>query len=218
MELYELRRLVSRGEGLHTEFKHKAADPLKIMREVVALANTEGGLLIIGVSDDLQITGLKDAAEELFVLEQTIERHIKPKISYAVQTLAISPKKEVLIFEIPASTQKPVFLIYDRKRNLGKAYVRVADRSVQASKEMRQVLRANYRTGQRDFGFTYGPVEQLLMRMFGRYPVVTKKLLAQEALLSEEEAAAVLVRMTLAGVLDILPEEELDQFRPRQTE
>ena len=48
MTLRELERLVKRGETQYVEFKHKAADPQKIMKEVVAFSNHAGGRLIIG--------------------------------------------------------------------------------------------------------------------------------------------------------------------------
>ena len=55
----QLRRLVSQGEGQHLEFKRKASFPEKIVRELIAFANTEGGTLLIGVDDDKSIPGVK---------------------------------------------------------------------------------------------------------------------------------------------------------------
>jgi predicted HTH transcriptional regulator len=44
MDLKELKTLVKRGEGANLEFKLKASHPEKIVREVVAFANTDGGI------------------------------------------------------------------------------------------------------------------------------------------------------------------------------
>ena len=52
MTLQEVKELAVKGEGLQIEFKKKAAYPEKIVREVIALANTQGGTLLIGVDDD----------------------------------------------------------------------------------------------------------------------------------------------------------------------
>ncbi|MEQ8573732.1 MAG: ATP-binding protein, partial [Fulvivirga sp.] len=51
MTFQELKRLVSQGESETLEFKRKVAHPEKIVKEIVAFANTKGGKLLIGVSD-----------------------------------------------------------------------------------------------------------------------------------------------------------------------
>ena len=58
-KLTELRKLISKGEGLHLEFKRKALHPDKILRELIAFANSGGGILLVGVDDDKSIPGLK---------------------------------------------------------------------------------------------------------------------------------------------------------------
>jgi predicted HTH transcriptional regulator len=141
MELKELRALVKKGEGAHLEFKLKASHPEKIVREVVAFANSSGGLLLIGVGDDKSIPGVKFADEEEYILTRAIEKYCKPAISYHLQRITVTGEREVLVFSIAASDQKPHYVIHDFENNLGKVYVRVADRSVQASKEMREVLK-----------------------------------------------------------------------------
>ncbi|MDZ7649627.1 MAG: ATP-binding protein [Cytophagales bacterium] len=51
-------------KALHLEFKRKAAYPEKIVRELIAFANTEGGTLLVGVDDDKSIPGVKYPDEE----------------------------------------------------------------------------------------------------------------------------------------------------------
>ena len=82
MSLQEIHRLVEQGEGENIEFKRKVAHPDKIVREIVAFANTTGGHLLIGVDDDGSIPGIKFADEEIFVLERAIQRWCRPKIDY----------------------------------------------------------------------------------------------------------------------------------------
>jgi len=59
MTLQEVNKLARDGEGLHVEFKKKVAHPEKIVREIIAMANTEGGYLLIGVDDDGTVSGQK---------------------------------------------------------------------------------------------------------------------------------------------------------------
>ena len=47
-QVRHLRNLVAKGEGHMLEFKRKAAFPEKIIREMIAFANTSGGVLVGG--------------------------------------------------------------------------------------------------------------------------------------------------------------------------
>ena len=88
LDYYELKKIVRKGEGFHTEFKLKANHPKKIVREAVAFANSEGGLLIIGVNDDKDIRGLKYAEEDEYVLCKALEENCSPHISYNVHHIS----------------------------------------------------------------------------------------------------------------------------------
>ncbi len=71
-DLKSLKALVRQGEGMHLEFKLKATHPEKIVREIVAFANAEGGLLLVGVGDDRSVPGVKFADEDEYILTRAI--------------------------------------------------------------------------------------------------------------------------------------------------
>ncbi|MEM1138176.1 MAG: ATP-binding protein [Bacteroidota bacterium] len=214
MNLETLRKLVSLGEGSKVEFKRKAADPVKIMREVVAFANASGGVLLIGVNDDGVITGLKDADGEAFVLKNAIEKHCKPAINYTLEYIKLNEKKNVLAFHIEESNEKPVFLIYNFNRHLGRAYLRVADRSIQSSRELRKILKA--RTKEREAFFVYGEYERKLIQFATLEGKIKLKDFAVYANIQEEQASEILVQLTLANVLEIHPEEQGDLYSVKE--
>ena len=54
----ELRALIRRGEDQQTEFKAAEADAADIARAIVAMANSGGGTLLLGVGDDGSLLGL----------------------------------------------------------------------------------------------------------------------------------------------------------------
>ncbi len=60
-EGHELRDLLASGETLKVEFKSdiKSLPDKELLAAVVALANTEGGTLLLGVEDDGTVTGVK---------------------------------------------------------------------------------------------------------------------------------------------------------------
>jgi hypothetical protein len=210
MNKYQLQQLVAQGEGLQLEFKRKANHPDKIVKEVVAFANTKGGKLLIGVDDDKSIVGLKYASEDEFVLKQAIDKHCKPAVQYTIERVLVAPNRIVLVFDIQAHTQKPVFVIYNFERQTGVAYIRVADQSLQASREMRQILRGI--AEERTIAFTYSAKEQVLLRYLAQHPQIDVQTYAQIAQLSMKEAAMVLVDLTIAKVLTVQPEEMKDWF------
>ncbi len=215
MNKYQLQQLVAQGEGLQLEFKRKANHPDKIVKEVVAFANTKGGKLLIGVDDDKSIVGLKYANEDEFVLKQAIEKHCKPAVQYTIERVLVAPNRIVLVFDIQAHTQKPVFVIYNFERQTGVAYIRVADQSLQASREMRQILQGI--SEERIIAFTYSAKEQALLRYLAQHPQIDVQTYAQIAQLSMKEAAMVLVDLTIAKVLTVQPEAMKDWFMMNKT-
>jgi predicted HTH transcriptional regulator len=81
MTLQEVKELAHKGEGLKIEFKKKANFPDKILREVIAFANTQGGDVLIGVDDDGTVSGLRFIEEEIFVMQKAICEGIFPPLS-----------------------------------------------------------------------------------------------------------------------------------------
>jgi len=210
MELRELKKLVAQGEGITLEFKRKATHPDKIMREVAAFANTAGGFLLIGVDDDGSIPGLKYPDEDAYVLKSAIQKYCHPPVAYELRQVVVAPNRTVLVFHIKPCERKPVFVIYNFRNHRGRAYVRVADRSIQASREMRQILK--WADSPKQVGFTYGERERFLMQYLAQHEKINVETLASVANMRIEEASALLVRLTLAQVLEIVPNESGDYF------
>ena len=65
MEWMDVVRRIRAGEDRHTEFKRGLGDLSAIGRAACAFANTEGGLIVLGVEDSKQITGIKEDAERV---------------------------------------------------------------------------------------------------------------------------------------------------------
>ena len=78
MDYQELKNLVRRGESSSLEFKLKTNHPEKIIKGVVAFANTNGGIMLIGVGDDKKIPGLKYADEDEYLLVRATSIHNEP--------------------------------------------------------------------------------------------------------------------------------------------
>ncbi len=216
LDLKALKALVRQGEGTHLEFKLKAAHPEKIVREVVAFANTEGGLLLVGVGDDKSVPGVKFPDEEEYTLTRAIAKYCYPEISYSLQKVAVTDEREVLVFSILPSDNKPHFVIEDFTNHTGRAYVRIADKSVQASREVKEVLKGE-RKG-RNVRFGYGDKERLLMQYLAQHGKITVSQFTTAANIPRNLASRTLVLLVLAHVLKIQPDETEDFLPGAETQ
>jgi predicted HTH transcriptional regulator len=211
MELSELKKLVRRGEGLHLEFKLKATHPEKIVREMVAFANSEGGTLLVGVADDRSILGLKYPKEDEYVLQKAIEKYCSPPIKYLKEKIQLDNEREVLAFFVDKSDETPHYFIENQTLNLKKAYIRVEDKCLQASKEMREVLKG--RKKENNIRFQFGSKEKILMEYLANYQKITVEEFSKVANIPLKIASRTLVLLVLGKVLDIAPLEGKDCFR-----
>jgi ATP-dependent DNA helicase RecG len=62
MDTAQIEQSISAGETLRVEFKSEQREPLSdraIYESVVCLANTEGGVVLIGVENDGRISGAR---------------------------------------------------------------------------------------------------------------------------------------------------------------
>lgn len=211
MTFDELSRLVSLGEGLHLEFKRRMPAPERIAKEIVALANTRGGKVLLGVDDDGTIRGLKDIHEELYLFRQAVSVHCTPDVGFKISTVSVSRRREVLVVDVPDSSDKPHFLkISKNGSGHAVAYIRVGDQSVEASKEVVRLMRWSKR--QTDTHFQFGKHEHLLMRYLDTYQRITVKEFARIANLPVKRASWKLTLLTRAGILQLHPGETDDHF------
>jgi predicted HTH transcriptional regulator len=207
MTLQQVKVLAEQGEGLRIEFKKKAAFPEKIVREVIAFANTEGGDLLIGVDDDGTVSGQRYIEEEIFVMERAIRELVFPALTVQVFTVKLSEKKGVAVFRIPKSSDRPHYL-FEKERK--QAFVRAHDRSIQASREVWEVLKRG--RVPKDTIFTYGWKEEILMKALGEQERITLNQFSKLAKIPRFLASKTLVRLVTANVLAIHPQESEDFF------
>lgn len=199
---------MTEGESDTLEFKRKVAHPEKIVREIVAFANTAGGLLLIGVDDDGSIPGLKYAEEEAYALETAVKKLCKPPIPLNIEIVPISDKRAIIKYRIEPSSKKP-HMVKDPEKPA--AYVRFKDRSIQASKEMREILRRQRKP--KNTRFTFGDKEKILMQYLEQHKTITLEEFSKAAGIKKYFASKTLILLVLAKVLDIEPREGKDIYR-----
>ena len=210
MTLRELKLLVKQGESAQLEFKRKVAHPDKVIREVVAFANSEGGTLLIGVNDNGEISGLKYADEEDYIMRKALVELCRPVVQFTSGAIKMDEQKSVLYYHIKPSRKKPHYALETAGQRWGKAYVRKDDRSIQASREMIEVLRRSRRN--KAHSFQYGEAEKQLLQLLEEKGELTVNEFAQLARLPMKRASRIVVTLTLTNVLKIIPREKEDVF------
>ena len=170
-EVLELQRLTYEGEGHHLEFKRKASHPEKIVREMIAFANTDGGTILIGVDDNGSLSGVKYPDEELLSIREALEKHVRQPLIYQDSLVTLSENRFILRLDIPPNLKRPVLFWVDSKRN--ESYVRVNDMSVKASDEMIEIIRRKRQ--KKDIRFYFAEHELALMKYLEKYPSITSK-------------------------------------------
>lgn len=104
MELSRLQGIIAQGEALGREFKSDRGrlSDNDIYEEVVALANTEGGVLLVGVEDDGTVTGAGARHEprtDALKLQAAIFNNTEPSINARTWVVA-HPEGEVIVVEV----------------------------------------------------------------------------------------------------------------------
>jgi len=206
--LRELKKLASEGEGIQLEFKLKATYPEKIVRELIAFANTEGGTLLIGVDDDGSIPGVKYPEEEAHVVRQSLTNFCRPLLTYNESVVPLPDNRYVVRFDVPASTKRPHYLALNKSDR--ETFVRVRDMSIKASPEMEELIRRSKK--KRDIHFTFGDAEKKLMEYFITHPTISLAEYRSFSGLNRFQASRKLILLVLANVLKITATERGDLY------
>jgi ATP-dependent DNA helicase RecG len=137
MEAAELIEVISRGEDSHHQFKSNVHNQESLAEEIVAMANSGGGMVLIGVTDKTGLVvglTLADIARLNNLISNAAAESVTPPL--AIRTENIShPDGLVLVVHIPDGLNKPYM---DKK---GVISIKVgADKRRSASREELQRL------------------------------------------------------------------------------
>jgi predicted HTH transcriptional regulator len=213
MNRRHLLELIEEGENLQCEFKRHFTTPEKIAREMIAFANTKGGYVIFGVDDDREVVGVDSEKAESEMIKDAVENYCEPPLNYSIDYIELYGK-EVVAVSIPESENKPHRLQdYQNEFDINKAVVlvRINDKSVQASKEMVRILRAN----SADLAlkkYTIGQTEKMVFEYLGKYERISVKELSNLVNISERRASRTLVKMVRANLLLIHTKDNGEEF------
>ncbi len=129
MNLVELGERIARWEGLHTEFKEWPVHPDDLAASLVAFANTDGGQLILGVSESREIKGVQDPDRVARDVDNVAVNNCEPPITVIQETLRPAGGGTVVVINVPKGDMRPY------RTNRGVFYIRTSSGRRQASRE-----------------------------------------------------------------------------------
>lgn len=191
-----LEQLIAQGENTTLEFKSTIDSAAKIAKTLTAFANTKGGTLLVGISDNGNITGILSELQEMQKIEHAAQFICEPPIELSYQTLHAGTKL-VLLITIAESADKPHYV----KETPGKqiAYVRAKDKSVPAGKGMLHLLHIENTI--QNVQLLHARHVKTLLTFLRTNEFVTAKRYAKLINISEDRAGKILKDLCLNGVL-----------------
>lgn len=132
MNKSELLDLLRNGEDSTVEFKRDDVNNHELAKELVALLNLEGGVVLLGIADDGGIAGTTRERLEDWVAElcrTKIEPPIVPVLSWLRDA---APGRDVLAVRVTLGPDKPYARVHNNRRAY---YIRVGGTSREASRE-----------------------------------------------------------------------------------
>ena len=124
----ELMRLVRGGEDTYLELKVKLSNSERIAQEIVALANTGGGVIVFGVNDQLRVEGIEEGENVQDELVRICREDIVPALIPFIDRIAFDNGRRILALEVNGR-RRPY-----RTRD-GRFFVRVGAEKREASTE-----------------------------------------------------------------------------------
>ncbi len=132
----ELLELIANGENSGIEFKRDDIRPEQLAKEVVAMANFQGGKLLLGVEDDGTVSGIQRPNLEEWVMN-VMQDKIHPLMLPFYEEIKLAGGKAVAVISFPQGISKPYVL---RDRGKEEIYIRVGSTSRLATREQQMRL------------------------------------------------------------------------------
>ena len=205
--MMKIRKLILEGEGVSQDFKKTITSCEKIAKTMVSFANNRGGRLLVGVSDNGTVSGVKSEEEEKYMLTKAAHFYCKPALEPVFEEIYMDDKV-VLIAEIQKSEMKPHYALGEDKKWW--VYIRVKDKSVLASKIVVDVLKRE--NNDQGVFLEYTSKEKALLEYLNENERITSREFSSMLNLSRRRTYRILVNLVLSGVIRMHTTEKEEYY------
>jgi ATP-dependent DNA helicase RecG len=133
----ELLEIVANGENSGVEFKRDDVRAESLAKEIVAMANLRGGMVLLGVEDDGSVSGIQRPDLETWVMDTVFGRHVHPMLLPFYEVVTLEEGRKVAVVSFTLGTAKPYVLRHNGREDI---YVRVGSTSRLATREQQARL------------------------------------------------------------------------------
>lgn len=124
----ELLRLIRGGEDTFLELKVKLSNPERIAQGIVALANTAGGTMVFGVTDQLRVEGVNNPEGVQHELVRICREEIFPPLVPLIDCVAFDNGRRVVVLDVDG--KRPPYRTRD-----GRFYLRIGEEKREISRD-----------------------------------------------------------------------------------
>ena len=107
----ELRAIIALGEDSTRQFKADVRNPDSLASDMAAFANSEGGVMLLGIADNGSIVGL--SSEDVRRINQLISnaasQGVRSPLTVKTENVAVGPDSVVIVLTVPKGIDKPYF-------------------------------------------------------------------------------------------------------------
>jgi ATP-dependent DNA helicase RecG len=136
----ELAQIIANGENSGVEFKRDDCRPEQLAREIVAMVNLNGGIVLLGVEDDGTISGIQRKNLEEWVMDTVVSKKIHPLILPFYEEILVGDQKKVAAISFTQGVAKPYVLRHNNREDI---YIRIGSTSRLATREQQARLFAS---------------------------------------------------------------------------
>lgn len=124
----DIRELIGEATEYDKKEKLEVRRPKSWCKSISAFANSFGGMLVFGVTNDDEFVGMPEAEKDAELISEYIKTHLNPIPDFVLSFKKIDEKKFILV-EVKQGNQTPYY--YEGDGQLI-AFVRVGNESVPA--------------------------------------------------------------------------------------
>ena len=129
MDILEIKNIIGETTEYDKKLKLEVKKPKSWCKSISAFANTLGGFLIFGISDDNQIVGLETPDKDAELISEIIKTRLNPIPEFKI-SFHTADGNVLLIVQVSKGEETPYYYSGD---GLLEAYVRIGNESVKAS-------------------------------------------------------------------------------------
>ena len=135
--IMDIRELIGEATDYDKKVALERKKPKSWCKSVSAFANTSGGSLVFGISNDNELIGLENAEEDAEVISEEIKNRLSPVPEFMLRFDKVDNKK-FIILDVFKGMETPYYYTAD---GTTEAYVRIGNESVKAnSTELKRLV------------------------------------------------------------------------------